>query len=473
MHVSAPSSPELASSSAKPLPFNHGAASPATPTVGDHDDVVPSGQRCAAPRGPATLAFWQTPRPPTRRDLTEVCRLSRNPEVARMARAHGLDVVDVAWEDMARARFSSYGRNITDTTLRVRDYPERCSILRRPNFTDFTGDFAIEQFQVKVGNERGSALRDTPLRDYLNGLLANQGGPAEAIHAGRKILVAPQTCVLPLENGTCDFNVELFNYQSSPRYPAALAVVCTAEGTSNQVVTTRGAQKLFFNRDGRTCDFVAERLKQVRAREGRAVEGEMNAAEQERNILLLIQVPLRVQERSRTYFPHAYNFQYGAGVGNTDHGVFPAPYRAGTPLFTDIFPGSASTPTPGSARPVKMGAPPPPRGATRSFDANTALRSAAQGSDQAQLSVGEAHGDFNFFTERVALDPDAAIRCTVQHYLVTDEGKLGDEDFARMRRTMDAVYAGAERTGSLVVDADARERGTAPRASAPPFWFFR
>ena len=63
------------------------------------------------------------------------------------------------------------------------------------------------------------------------------------------------------------------------------------------------------------------------------------------------------------------------------------------------------------------------------------------------------------------LDPDVVLRCTIQHYLVTDEGSLADADVAGVRRTVDAVYAQADRTGSTGVDADASTRSTAQRQS--------
>ena len=97
-----------------------------------------------------------------------------------------------------------------------------------------------------------------------------------------------------------------------------------------------------------------------------------------------------------------------------------------------------------------------------------------RGVDHAQLGVTEARGPFLGApgTTRLELDPLAAIRCTVQHYLTSDDGLLVEEDIAGVRATMDRVYSRARRQGSLVVDRDANGRSTAP-GHQPDLWFFR
>ena len=69
-------------------------------------------------------------------------------EVQRMARQHGLQVLDVTWEDTARFDDSVVGPNISDMTIQVQhqapgrdDYELSCMpVIRYPNFTDLSGD---------------------------------------------------------------------------------------------------------------------------------------------------------------------------------------------------------------------------------------------------------------------------------------------------------------------------------------------
>lgn len=88
------------------------------------------------------------------------------------------------------------------------------------------------------------------------------------------------------------------------------------------------------------------------------------------------------------------------------------------------------------------------------------------GVDHAQLGVTEPHGPMSNlpsdFTD-LEIDPNAAIRCTVQHYLVTDKGSISEADVAEVRHTMDKIYGAAKVEGSLVVDANADKRSTAPK----------
>src|SRR5690606_6717557 len=93
----------------------------------------------------------------------------------RMVDARGLNVLDVMWEDTGRFHGSSVGPNITDLTLQVRyrepgaegDSTALMPVIRFPNFTDRTGDIPAKRFFVRVGNERGGALRTVALTEVL------------------------------------------------------------------------------------------------------------------------------------------------------------------------------------------------------------------------------------------------------------------------------------------------------------------
>ena len=66
--------------------------------------------------------------------------------VQRLAKKHGLHVLDITWEDTARFDDSAVGPNISDMTIQVQhqapgreDYELSCMpVIRYPNFTDMS-----------------------------------------------------------------------------------------------------------------------------------------------------------------------------------------------------------------------------------------------------------------------------------------------------------------------------------------------
>jgi hypothetical protein len=148
------------------------------------------------------------------------------------------------------------------------------------------------------------------------------------------------------EGGESKFNVAIYNYQSSARDPAVLAIVVNSSGSSAQVPyfslslalffffptlfsyaaagnvkqvlgnnEVWGGQKLFFNKNGQKvalfslcfvvsvltkhdfailirlqASFIGQRLKDNRAERGVAAEGAMTAEEKKQNVLMIIQV---------------------------------------------------------------------------------------------------------------------------------------------------------------------------------------
>jgi hypothetical protein len=52
--------------------------------------------------------------------------------------------------------------------------------------------------------------------------------------------------VIPVDNNTTEFAVQLLNYQSSSDNPSVLVILATKFGTSAQIIETLN-QKLFFN----------------------------------------------------------------------------------------------------------------------------------------------------------------------------------------------------------------------------------
>lgn len=111
----------------------------------------------------------------------------RDRTVPRLAKKHGLHVLDVTWEDTARFDFSAVGPNISDMTIQVQhqipgreDFELSCMpVIRYPNFSDVGGDISPDEFFLLVGNEKGQPLEKITLRELLI--------PAGAVHSARNL----------------------------------------------------------------------------------------------------------------------------------------------------------------------------------------------------------------------------------------------------------------------------------------------
>ena len=96
-------------------------------------------------------------------------------EGQQLARKHGLQILNVTWEDTARFKGSAVGPNISDMTIQVQRavpgtdrYELTCTpILRYPNFADLSADISPDRFYVLVGKERGCPLEKITLRQLL------------------------------------------------------------------------------------------------------------------------------------------------------------------------------------------------------------------------------------------------------------------------------------------------------------------
>jgi hypothetical protein len=242
----------------------------------------------------------------------EVAKLPDNIVSQSFLQKRGLQALRVTWEDTARNKGSSVGPNISDMTLCAngQDLP----IIRRPNFQDLTFDVPHERIELTVGNEHGEGLRKVPLKQYLEHLdhylhdpLALKGAKSSSFwvegERDKNVLMGAQACMLPvgLKDGEMtEFTVALRNYQSAKDAPAVLVLVSSDKGTSAHVMNSSGREQLYFNNDGQRCALLGERLGTMRRREGRPDDGApMNAEEQAKNVLLVIQVPLKAQPHPR------------------------------------------------------------------------------------------------------------------------------------------------------------------------------
>jgi len=251
------------------------------------------------------------------RVYSRVAALPRDAAAKRALDKVGLCAYTITWEDTARTKGSSYGNNISDMTLNAnnRDLP----IIRRPNFSDLTWDSPHERIQLTVGNEHGEGTRQVSLKEYLTHIADHLHEPL--LYKGKSlfdaerdvnVLMAAQACMLPVPKGDgadkkTKFCVTLRNYQG-----AVATIVSTNDGTSFHVIDNSGKERLYYNKDGQRCQLLAERLGAFRRAQGRPDDGSpMNAEEKAKNMILIIQVPLKPKPSSRG---GAGGFSFGSGA---------------------------------------------------------------------------------------------------------------------------------------------------------------
>jgi hypothetical protein len=384
------------------------------------------------------------PRPPPEYAgvVDRVAAMVNDPEARRLASEHGLQLLDVLWEDTGRWQGSSVGPNISDVTIEVvsGDGAGRklalMPVLRFPNFADRTADVRLDRVFLRVGNERkGARERVVSLREVLaepGRYLAFPG--SGAIRGGSLLaprdthaLVSAQAAFLPVpRSGKATFHPVIFNYQSTAGNPAVLTLLVTRQGTSITVVdnardTVSGGaswgQRLFFDAGGERAPLTAERLSDVEDR-GVTSNGESAASlGEDANLLMLVQVPLRFREPPR----------------RTAYLLKSAPAPAGAPAMVQ--------------------------------------ERAASDMEVAVLGHGALEGPF---TELAGLtverDPRFPVRVTVQFYQATSSAEIGREQMARLASLVNRVYEKGDFVGSLVVPGpgDARRPTAWDGASPPP-----
>lgn len=387
-----------------------------------------------------------------RRVVSDTSGMVRDARARQLARKHGLEIYDLTWEDTGRFKGSAVGPNISDVTIQVqqmdpRDEKFRLScmpVIRAPNFSDRTGDVSPERFFLRVGNEKGGALRRISLAELLKNPTTYLSRPA-SWHARKTslfdakrdthVLVGAQACFLPVPKaGEATFNPVLFNYQSVAQDPAVLTILATREGTSITVIDNQRdrfqagptwGQRLFFNQGGRRASLTGRRKSDFVGETPPADPTDPSrtppeaAAERGLNLVLLIQVPLK-QKRPKVYPPPPTS---------------PAP---------------PTTAAPGAG------------GARRGSDVEDAV-----------VGHGKVDGPFTEIDDlEIARDPDYPVRVTVQFYKATSNGVVDEADMTDIARQIERVYAEADFVGSLVTEGDTgrpTEHG-GPKFQPPRWW---
>lgn len=375
-------------------------------------------------------------------------RMNQNPEARRLAAEHGLDIVNVTWEDTGRFHNSAVGPNISDMTIQVYVPGENgqpgqahaMPVIRFPNFSDLTGDISPDAFHLLVGNEKGLPPRRITLTEFLQNPTLYLHDPGSWTGPGRrslyapkrdsKVLVSAQACFLPIpRQDSVSFNPVLFNYQSVAKDPAVLTVLVTPQGSSVTVIdNTRDAfdsgsswgQRLFFNENGERASLTGERESDFHAREPGPRPGEAQneaAGESGLNMVLVIQIPLKQREpmvRRSSEFPM---------------------------MFTDSMVVAENLPQ---------------------SDVENAV-----------IGYGDIEGPFTEIDGLpIERDNRFPVRVTVQFYKATSNGVVSAGDLEEIHAQIRRIYDEADFVGSLVTEGD-QERVTAydgPKVQPADWW---
>ncbi len=385
--------------------------------------------------------------------------------VVGRADRHGLDVLDVTWEDTGREEGSALGPNISDVTLQVRRKSPwggwataLMPVLRFPNFSDRTGDIPADKFFVRVGNEHdsGEELRTVKLVDVLKNIKEYVSVPSSIKGSGDLLakrdthfLVSAQAVFLPIpKRGEAEFNPVVFNYQSAPGSTADLVILVTRQGTSVQVIENKPeeatgvgyGQELYFNNRGKRADLTAQRrsdvVARIEAQGGPKTEDDRSAIARGADVMFLIQVPLKHKNRGYLNGLSDANGYLGFGFGG----------------------GGSTKASAGGPMSSATAGPPPLKVAGHRAQGG----SASPDVEQAVVGHGPDLGPFREGRDlSLVRDARFPIRITVQFYKATSNGVVGDEEMGLIRKTIDSVYKHASFVGSLVVPEGDPQRPTA------------
>ncbi|MGE0397100.1 MAG: hypothetical protein AB7T06_10305 [Kofleriaceae bacterium] len=384
------------------------------------------------------------PRRGYERMVKKVANMIDDDRAYTLAEAYRLSILNVLWEDTGRWEGSSVGPNISDVTIEVegfRDGPKKARtylmpVLRHENYTDRTADVRMDKILIPVGNQaKNGQLALVSLTELLKDptpYLSNadkgtiKGGTLWAkrdTHA----LVSAQHAFLPVpKEGQATFWPVIFNYQSSKKNPAVLTILVTRQGTSMTIIdnsrdTVTGSgswgQRLYFNKGGEKAPLIAERMTDVKEK-GVTANGE-NAQDlnDDANVLMLIQVPLRYRAPRRAYAPAPMKMAKGSGTTSSSSTASPAPTEAQ-----------------GQGRRTR-----------EQPDIDTAV-----------LGHGPTEGPYTELDGlTIARDPRFPVRVTLQFYQATSNGVVGRVNMKEMAQQIRKVYGKGDYVGSLVVPSGA------------------
>eukprot|EP01124_Arcella_intermedia_P011670 TRINITY_DN18095_c0_g2_i1.p1 TRINITY_DN18095_c0_g2~~TRINITY_DN18095_c0_g2_i1.p1 ORF type:complete len:505 (+),score=64.53 TRINITY_DN18095_c0_g2_i1:542-2056(+) len=377
--------------------------------------------------------------------LGRVSRMAKDEKVRHLAGNYGFHVVDLTWEDNARWKNSSWGPCISDMTLQVQG--KNLPIIRSPNYEDLTWDVPIDKVPLLVGNEHGEPLRPVSLKDYLQNFRWNLHDPNSwagdevSLLAGRDshVIYSAQSCFLPIPKlgGEVPFNVSIYNYKSRKGAPAVLAIVASSNGTSAMVLEG-GKEKLYFNKNGERCHFMGTRLSQHRIEMGEEqnLGNPMSAKEKEQNVLMIIQVPLKV-----IHTPH-YEKEFVLDDINIAF-LPPAPMATNSMAMAPI----------------------------RECWKRSVQREEVANDEDAIIKVGDSIGEFKEINNiKIERDPAYPIRVVLQFYKATSNGVIEETQIQQIFDQISGARKNATSIGSLVINKNSQRTTDIDTPSIPPWW---
>lgn len=327
----------------------------------------------------------------------------------------GLCAIHVAWEDVARSKFSVYGPNITDVTLVTKGSYIYMPMIRSNNYVDNTEDVPIDTFNIRVDGKMVS------FKEYLEKTLKLYH-PRDEI-----ILFKSQCCVLPTDRGSVEFAPKVFNYQSKPDDPKVLVVTVSNLGTSAQIVT--GDDKIIYFNDNQVAKwFSIKRLEDIRKERIQSFK-QMSKEEKQDNVLMIFQIPV-VRKVPFVYKPNG-NFTRRCYVGGLESASYTNEQNECSEECNEECNNRSEI----------------------LYDDNS-----KRGMDFGQISIGSEYGPFkgtkDSNDEEIELirDSQYPIRCTFQYYRVTDQNFITKEDIADIAEQLLQSSKIAVASGSLVVD---------------------
>jgi hypothetical protein len=424
------------------------------------ENITPTTRPRSRPTAPPTTKPPATTVDPHqfRQAIERVENMPFDRDLLARAGKHGLNIVNVTWEDTGRDIGSSGGPNISDLTLQVREpqpggrvETHLLPVLRYPNFTDKTADIKTDKLWVRVGNQTTSgAVETVPLSEVLGNLKWYLSDPNSLPGSGNflakrdsHLLVSAQHVFMPLpKTGKAEFTPVLYNYQSSVGAPAVLTLLVTRQGTSATIIENydgdqsyqQWGQQLFFNNRGQRTTFTAERRSSVKSRveSGGGTADDKASLAKGADMVMIVQVPLKVYR--------------------------PEPNYDGDAANDAAAPDAESAPAAGAVAPSAPSAPSASKKKERS-NVETAV-------------IGHGNDDGPFREMKytsIERDTTFPIRVTVQFYKATSNGVVSNGDLAEAKQQIDAVYGNGDYVGSLVVPDGAHSRPTAWARARTPF----
>ncbi|HEY5926575.1 MAG TPA: hypothetical protein VIV11_33035 [Kofleriaceae bacterium] len=380
------------------------------------------------------------------RTVQKVANMVNDERAYTLTSAYKLSLLNVLWEDTGRWLGSSVGPNISDVTIEVEGYRKGKThrtylmpVMRYENFTDKTADIKIEKILVPVGNQTENGklklvtlkeLLENPeqyLSDHDKGKIKNSTLLAKR---DSHVLVSAQHAFLPVpKEGQAKFWPVIFNYQSTKKNPAVLAILVTRQGTSMTIIdnnrdTVTGGdswgQRLYFNKSGEKAPLIAERLTDVKDKGVTANGEDAQSLGADANVLMLIQVPLKYKAPPMRYNAPMADMESSGGFG----GGLAAP--------------SATAKSSGG-------------GGGRAYERPDI--------DTAVLGHGPTEGKFTELDGlTITRDARFPVRVTLQFYQATSNGVMAKANVKEMAAQIKKVYGKGDYVGSLVVPTELDRR---------------